>query len=55
MVLVSADGGLCPLLQDGIEGGVREVYVTIAEGHLVDDIESKRVGQFIEPGLTGIV
>ena len=55
MVLIAAYRCLSPLLQDWIEGRIAQVLVAIAKGHLVYDIESQRVGQFIETRLTGIV
>ena len=55
MVLVATDGGLGALLQHGIELFLREVLVAVAEGHLVDDVEAERVGQFVESWLAGVV
>ena len=55
MVLVAADGGLCALLQLRVEGGVVQVLVPEPEGHLVDDVESERVGQFVESRFARIV
>ena len=55
MVLVATDGGMCPLLEHGIEGRVGQVLVAEAEGHLVDDVEAQRVGQFVEARLARIV
>ena len=55
MVLIATDGGLCPLLQYGIELILIQILVAIAEGHLVDDVEPQRVSQFVEARFTRIV
>ena len=55
MVLVAPDGGLCALLQYGIECLLRQVLVAIAEGYLIDDIKAERVGKLIEARFSWIV
>ena len=55
MILVAPDGRLSPLLQDWIEGRVRQILITITKGDLVDNIETKGISQFIEAWLSGVV
>ena len=55
VVLVTAYGGLCALLEHRVIGRVGEMLVAKAEGHLIDDVETQRVGQLIEAGFSGIV
>ena len=55
VVLVTPDGCLRPLLQNGVESGVREVLGAVSEGHLINEIEAQRVRQLIETRLAGIV
>ena len=55
VVLIAADSGLSTLLQHRIELAFIKVLIAIAKGNLVDDVESQRVGQFVESWFARIV